>query len=559
MRSRVTDSRIRLLLGLFALVLIAALSRAAWLQAVQGESLEALASSQHRETVVVPARRGTIYDRMGVELAIGEQATTVYANPKEISDPRQVATLAARELELDSGELYGPLQDRSLGFVYVARKTDPRAAGRLERRRIPGLGFYPEERRVYPQRGVAAGVLGFAGLDNQGLAGLEIEYDRVLAGRAGAKTVVRDPSGTALEIVGTVPVEHGRDLTLTLDHTIQGQTERVLRETRARWNAKSVTAVVLDPRTGEVLALATEPGFDANRFAQSAGRTRNRAIEDTYEPGSTFKVVTIGAALEEGTVTPGSARTLRFAIKVADRVIHDALPRPTRRMTVAQILSQSSNVGVITVALELGEERLAHWIERFGFGRPTGVDLPAESAGIVLPPERWSGSTIGNVPIGQGIAVTPLQMASVYGAIANGGVLVRPHVVSQIGGEAAAPAHRRRILSKRTATQLTRMLQAVVRKGSGYEARIPGYRVAGKTGTASKPDDRGGYSSYRYVSSFVGFVPANSPRLVVLVTVDEPHGTIWGGTVAAPAFAQIASFALQYLEIPPELPLDSGA
>ena len=547
MTERRVNRRIRLLVALFALVFAAALARAGWLQAVEARTLDRLATGQHRQTVVVAARRGTIYDRLGTELAIGEAATTVYANPREIHEPRRVARAVGRTLGLDPARLLPLLADRSRGFVYVARKADPRKAEALARQRIIGLGFLPEERRSYPQGSVAAEVVGYAGLDNRGLAGLELELDDVLAGRNGEKTIVRDPFGRTISVLGRTPAREGRDVFLTLDHAVQGHVERVLRQTRAAWEAKAATALVLDPQTGGILALGVEPGFDANRFSEvPRGRQRNLAVTDTYEPGSTFKVVTLTAALETGMVSPSTTYTLPYEITVADRVIHDAKPRETRQFTVAEILSQSSNVGVVTLAIGLGKTNLTRWIERFGFGRPTGVDYPGESGGIVLSPEQWSGSTIGNVPIGQGIAVTPMQMASAYAAIANAGVAVRPHFVERVAGRPARKRERRRVLSAETARQLTRMLRGVVETGSGIEAQVPGYSIAGKTGTAAKPDPvRCGYSDSRYVSSFVGFIPASRPRLVILVTVDEPRGVIWGATVAAPAFAEVAKFAPQ--------------
>jgi cell division protein FtsI/penicillin-binding protein 2 len=277
-------------------------------------------------------------------------------------------------------------------------------------------------------------------------------------------------------------------------------------------------------------------------------------VTDTYEPGSTYKLVTVAAALSDRLVTPSSTFTLPYGIQVADRVIHDAEERGTETMSVAQILSRSSNVGAITLAQLLGRDRLSRWITRFGFGRRTGIDFPGESPGIVLPPEQWSGSTIGNVPIGQGIAVTPIQMASAYAAIANGGVWTRPHLLDHIVGSARPRLHRRRLVSPGVNSELNTMLRLVVSEGTGTLAAVPGYVVAGKTGTAQKPDRNGGYSTTRYVASFVGFVPATKPRLVVLVAVDEPKGVIWGGSVAAPAFAEIAKFALQFLEVPPDDP-----
>jgi cell division protein FtsI (penicillin-binding protein 3) len=556
--ARLVNRRIRLLVGVFACIFAATFVRAAWLQAVEAQGLNALATSQHRETLTVPARRGTIYDRTGSELAIGARAITVYANPKQVRDARSLAEQVGAALEIDPAELYPLLADRSRGFVYLARKADPKLAEALEAKRLVGLGFIPEERRTYPQKSVASEAVGFAGTDNKGLAGVEFRLDHVLAGVSGSESVVRDPFGRVLKVLETKPVTEGRDVYLTLDHTLQGQVERILGAARTQWAAKAATAIVMDPRTGALLAMAVEPGFDANKFGElKEGRERNRAVTDTYEPGSTFKVVTLAGALESGMVTPWTRYTLPPEIQVADRVIHDAEPRGTETMTVSQILFQSSNVGVITLALGLGKERLAGWIDRFGFGHRTGIDFPGESRGIVLPRERWSGSTIGNVPIGQGIAVTPMQMAAAYATIANGGVELQPHIVDRIEGSGERKAKRRRVLSTETAKELTAMLRQVVgnAQGTGQEAQIPGYSIAGKTGTAAKPDPvLGGYSTSKYVASFVGFLPASNPRLVILVAVDEPKGAIWGGSVAAPVFSQIARFALQYLEVPPDAP-----
>ena len=288
----------------------------------------------------------------------------------------------------------------------------------------------------------------------------------------------------------------------------------------------------------------------------SRWRRRNRAVTDTYEPGSTFKLVTVAGALSEHLVTPSTSFILPYSIHVADRIIHDAEPRGTETMTVAQILARSSNVGAITLAERLGQHALAGWISRFGFGRRTGIDFPGESPGIALPEKDWSGSTIGNVPIGQGISVTPVQLASAYAAIANRGVWIRPHLIDHIGDGASVHAARRRIVSRGVARQLLLMLKNVVLDGTGALAAVPGYEVAGKTGTASKVDSDGTYSKSRYVASFVGVVPASRPRLVILVSVDEPRGAIWGGVVAAPAFSQIAKFDLQYLDggITPDAP-----
>ena len=554
MSPRAANRRIRFLLVVFAVAFAAMLGRAFWLQAVQAGTLSRLATEQHDSTVTLPAGRGSLLDRTGLQLAIGRDATTVFANPHQVADPRAAALAVAKDLGLDAEKLYPKLADRTRGFVYLARKADPVRARKLQERGITGIFFTSEERRAYPQGRIAAQVLGYAGIDNRGLAGLELQFDRQLAGLPGHERFIRDPSGRSIDVVESKPARDGDDVVLTLDHTVQSYAESVLQRTVTSWGAKAGSAIVLDPRNGEILAMAVVPGFDANRYGQtSRDLQRNRAVTDTYEPGSTFKVVTIAAALSTGVVSPHTSFSLPYEIEVADRRIHDSHERVTQRLTVAQILSRSSNVGTIQVAQMLGQNRLARWIERFGFGRKTGVDFPGETRGIVLPVEKWSGSTIGNVPIGQGIAVTPVQMAAAYGAIANRGVWVRPHLVKQVGTRRLTAPERRRIVGVPVASQVMAMMQDVVNEagGTGALARLEGYSVAGKTGTASKPE-QGGYSESRYVASFVGVVPASSPRLVVLVSVDEPRGAIWGGVVAAPAFQEIARYALQYLEIPPD-------
>jgi cell division protein FtsI (penicillin-binding protein 3) len=531
------------------------LLRATWLQGVRAESLSRLGQTQHREAVTVPAGRGTIFDRSGVELALGERATTVYANPMQVVNPRRAAVAVERTLGLDADRLYPLLADRTRGFVYVSRQADPAQAAALQRLKLPGFGFYPEERRNYPQGWVASQVLGYVGIDGNGLAGLELQFDRELAGRPGKETVVKDPSGRVIDVEKERSEVPGRDVFLTLDHSIQANAEEVLRDTVRKWSAKSASAIVLDPRTGAILAMAVQPGYDANHFL-SAPRDlqRNRTVTDTYEPGSTFKLITVAGALSEQIVAPSTRFTLQYSLPVADRVIHDAEERGTVNYSVAQILAHSSNIGAITLAQMLGRTRLSTWIGRFGFGRTTGIDFPGESPGIVLPTEKWSGSTIGNVPIGQGIAVTPVQMAAAYAAIANRGIWSRPHLVDHVAGGGRPSLHRHRLVSARIADELMLMLKDVVAEGTGQYAAMPGYQVAGKTGTAQKPDSHGGYATGRYVASFVGIVPASHPKLVVLVTVDEPRGAIWGGVVAAPAFQQIARFDLQYLEVPPDAP-----
>jgi len=552
-RDRRANHRIRLLLAAFGLLFVVAIGRAAWVQGVQHGRFSKMAVTQHRETIEVPAGRGTIYDRTGEPLAIGEQATTVYADPRNVADAQRAAVVTGRTLGLDPNTLYPVLKDRSKGFVYIERKADPSKAAALSKREIAGLGFYPEELRTYPQGRVAAHVLGFAGTDNHGLDGLERSLDKTLSGHAGSTTIVKDPFGRAIDVVTSRPERPGKNVTLTIDHQIQSNAEQVLARTVKQFGAKGAAAIVMDPRTGAILAMANYPTFDANKFSlASPDARRNRAVTDAYEPGSTFKIVTIAGALEDNVVSPTSSFTLAPTIQVADRVIHEAHLRGTEVMTVKDILAQSSNVGTITIAEKLGAGELASWIDRFGFGKPTGVDYPGESSGLVLPLRDWSGSTIGTVPIGQGIAVTPLQMVSAYATIGNGGVRVPPHLVEKVGNRRVGHAGGSRVVSRHTADRMMTMFRDVVLEGTGTQAAIPGYTVAGKTGTAQKAE-HGRYVT-KYVASFVGLVPAKRPRFAILVMVDEPHGDIYGGVVAAPAFRDIARFDLQYLEVPPDAP-----
>jgi cell division protein FtsI (penicillin-binding protein 3) len=553
--ARVVNSRIRLLLFLIVLTFAVLLARSAWIATVRAASLSSFAQAQTKATVVLPAGRGTMYDAMGTPLALGEQATTVYADPHEVVRPRAEAAAAARVLGLKPNGVLRALSTTGTHFVYVERKAPPRLATLLAAKKLPGFHFYGEEQRSYPQGPVAAQVLGYAGVDNTGLAGLEFQLNAQLTGAPGSQTVVRDPVGRPIEIQNVRPARDGKAAFLTLDHTIQTNAEQVLRTTVAQFHAKDATAIVLDPRTGGVLAMAMEPGYDANKFGSAPiPLQRNHAVTDFFEPGSVFKVVTVAGALSEGLVSPQTTFTLPYSVRVADRVVHDAEPRGTETMTVAQILQRSSNVGAITIAKMLGKDKLLYWINRFGFGKTTGIDFPGESPGLL--PSYWSGSTIGNVPIGQGISVTAIQLATVYAAIANGGVWTQPHLVDHLQGEKPPAPTTRRILSARVDHQLLTMLRGVVSDlGTAAGAEIPGYSVAGKTGTAQKPSPQGGYAAGKYVATFVGMVPASGPKLVILVTVDEPKLAIFGGLVSAPAFAQIAAFDLQYLSVPPDLPL----
>ena len=552
MKTRLVNSRLRLLLLVILFTFGALGARAAWLQTVRASSLAAMAQTQARKPISLPAGRGTMYDRLGNPLAIGEAAMDVDADPMQIAHPRREARIAAKTLGLKVKPLYAQLSDRSRGFVYVERQAPASLANKLMKRHLVGFTFEPDQKRVYPQGTVAAPVLGFLGTDRP-LSGLEVELNKELKGRPGKATVVRDALGQPVDTIQQRAASDGRDVYLTLDSHIQANAEQVLEQTVSEWHAKDATAIVMDPHTGAVLAMAQEPGYNAKDYvaATKRGLTVDHAVTDVFEPGSVFKVVTIGGALSQHDITPNTAIRVPGALHVADRVIHDAEPHGLETLKVKQILQRSSNIGTdIIAARYLGEGGLKRWMARFGFDRRTGIDFPGESAGLR---PSWSGSTIGTVPIGQGVSVTAIQLASAYAAIANGGEWIQPHLVDHVAGAPTPKPKRRRILAPGVDAQLRTMLRGVVSdQGTAELAAIPGYAVAGKTGTAQKPGPNG-YIPGAYVATFVGMVPASRPRLLVLVTIDEPHGQIYGGLVAAPAFEQIASFDLQYLEVPPDL------
>ena len=551
---RLMEKRIGLLFAVFVVALGLALVRAGWLGTVRAGELRERAVAQQEEDSDVPARRGTITDRHGVELAVTEDAASVWANPMLIDDPRGVAKKLAPLVDRPSDALAEELSDRRLGFVYVRRKMPPEVGERVMRLGIEGVGTLVEPRRHYPRGTLASQVLGTVGTDNTGLAGVEQARDELLSGVDGRRRVVKDALGKPVSIVTVRRPEPGRDLRLTLDAVLQERVEAVIAGVAEAWEPKGATALVLDPRTGDLLALANWPPVDPAKFGAASEYAReNRAVSSSYEPGSTFKAFTVAGALEEGLIEPDTVLSLPPEIRVADRTIGEAHPRGEVSLTVADILSQSSNVGSVKIGLRLQARRFDSWVRRFGFGAPTGVDLPGESPGIVRRPDEYYGSSLGNMPIGQGLAVTSLQMAAGYSAIARGGMAVRPRVMAD------TPVRRRRVLSRETADAVARMLEGVLAPGgTGVEARVDGYKLAGKTGTAQKPEG-GGYSASHYVSSFIGFAPVHDPRLLVAVVVDEPEGEIYGGVVAAPAFEQIVSFALPYLRIPPSTGRARGA
>jgi cell division protein FtsI (penicillin-binding protein 3) len=544
-----TNRRLALFMGFALLFLGALLIRAFYVQVIAAPGLQKQADAQHIRTVQLDAPRGIIYDRDGEELAISETMATVYADPGQIKDPVAIAQRLSPILDRSPEELLAKLTSGSDCEV-LARKVAPAVGEQVKGLEIAGLWVCPEDKRIYPKGALAPQLLGFVGTENKGLAGIEKQYESVLAGSPGQMQVVSDLAGNRLATISVKEARPGDSIVLTIDEDIQFETEKVLADLMKEFQAQRACAVVIDPSNGEILAMGSTPLFDTNAFGSVTEQDRrNWVVTDQYEPGSTFKMVVTAAALEAGLVSPDTTFSLGREIQVYDRVVHEShevIPA-VRELTVTQILAQSSNVGTVKLGLEVGKKRLVDMIRKFGFTEPLDIDFPGEAAGQMLAPEKWSGTTIANVPIGQGVAVSPLQLAAAYAAVANDGQLVQPHLVRN-GKEPWT----RRVVSDTVAAQLRSMLTDTVSDGTGKLAQVKGYQVAGKTGTAQKVKaDGSGYSEDRYIASFVGMVPAEDPRLVILVMVDEPANSHLGAYVAAPGFARIADFSLKHLGIAP--------
>jgi cell division protein FtsI (penicillin-binding protein 3) len=548
--------RVGLLFALFVALLLVAGARALYLGGPHSGVLKRAARTQQLTSEVVPAQRGTITDRNGVALAISEPAQQLSADPYLIKQPLVAAQRLAPLLGLTRAQVLTKLSEPT-GFVYLAHALGYNASQRVLALKLPGIQGTPVMRRVYPRGTLAAQVLGIVGTEHEGagLMGLEYSENSTLAGRAGKRSVVSDAIGQPISIAETRHERSGSSIALTLDANIQQRAEDVLSAVGRVFHPKDSTAIVMDPRTGAVLAMANWPLVNDNDPpAKPEEALQNRAVGFNYEPGSTFKVLTVSGALQEGRITPNSGFEIPDQIELGGRTIHDDTEHETESLTTAQILAQSSNVGAIKIASLLGPEKFNSWVHRFGFGAPTGADLPGEESGATLALDHYSGSSMGNLPIGQGELVTPIQMATLYSAIANGGILRSPHIVGSVGGQTVAEPAGRRVISSSTAAEVREMLKGVLAPGgTASEVSIPGYQLAGKTGTASKIDPTTGeYSKSAYVASFVGFAPASDPKLLCAVIVDEPQAdSIYGGVVAAPAFGQIMEFALPYLGIPP--------
>jgi cell division protein FtsI (penicillin-binding protein 3) len=568
-RRRVNGRRRLLVLLVLSVIAFTALSgRLIVLQVLDAGSLDQAAARQRLSVVELPATRGRVFDRNGGNLALSVSARYVYAQPHLIRDQRRTATALARALGLPRATVAERLVSRSR-WVYVARRV-PKARGDVvQRLKLPGIGVVGDVARRYPSGSVAAQVLGFVDVDGRGQAGIEQQYDGLLRGHAGKIQLERDPHGRTIPQGhrSLEPAEAGTDLVLTIDQYLQFVAEQALHRAVRQHNAKAGSVVVMVPRTGEVLAMANQPSFDPNRVSRSRPEARrNRAVADVFEPGSTNKTITAAAALQHGVRTPKTETVVPDHLPLCpEKTFRDSHSHAPELMTFAEIVARSSNVGTIMAARDLGPERLYRAQLDFGYGRKSGIDLPGESPGILRPAQGWYCTDLGTNAIGQGVAVTVLQMASVYATVANNGVLRAPTLLRgtvDARGRLAKAERRpgRRVLSAGKARSLSRILEGVVSDGgTGTLAALEEWRVAGKTGTARKPDTRnGGYRPGAYVGSFIGYAPAERPAAVVAVVIDEPTRGYYGGAVAAPVFREVAATALRRLGVLPTLPAKAG-
>jgi cell division protein FtsI (penicillin-binding protein 3) len=565
---RVIDRRTGWLFLIFVVLLAAALSRALWLGAVQSGHLKTAAYDEQVNNEPVPADRGEITDSSGVPLALSEPVDDVIADPYVIArdgDATAMARQIAPLLRLSAATVLADLTDAKRGgYSPISTQASPSLASRVLNLTVGGKpinGVYtePDTKRVYPRAWDLSQVLGYVNNLGSGVAGLEYKFNQQLSGTDGERKVIDNPStGDPISIQTVRKVTAGKSLRLTISAPLQDEVEQVLAGVGKEYSPKFATAIVMRPSDGAILALGNWPRVDANDpYAGGTTTQIDNAIQDhavsfTYEPGSTFKAVTVAGALQDGLISPSTQFSVPSALQTPyGTVINDAEPHPDEDLTTAQILKVSSNIGADLIGQRLGPDRFNYWVHRFGLGVVTGVDLPGEQPGLILQPSNYSGTSMYNLPFGQGESVTPIQMADVYSAIANGGILRTPHVVQSIGGKAVATPGGHRIISTSTASKLRNMLRGVLADGgTASGAAIPGYDLAGKTGTAQIAVD-GHYSNSEFVASFIGMVPANNPKLVVAIVVDEPQGDIYGGSVAGPAFQKIVGWAVPYFGINP--------
>jgi cell division protein FtsI/penicillin-binding protein 2 len=558
---KINRKRIYFLFILFFIAFSLISYRLVSIQYLDASKYQSYAQFQHTDEFKLYSKRGKIIDRNGTELAISLIEKTVYANPKEVLDPSHHAEVLSGLLNISKEELESKLSDKVLGFVYLKRKIAAEEAEEVASLGLNGIYIQDETKRYYPQDELAAQVVGFTGTDDNGLYGIEIQFESILRGVDGMAVAEKDVFGNIIpgNIKSYIDPVDGKDIVLTIDSQIQYITENNLEQVCAEYNAQGATAIVMDPKNGEILAMASYPGFNPNNYqdydtqAYKAG-----AISFTYEPGSTFKIINVAGALENNTVGKDQVFNLPPSIKVSDRIIKEIFRTSNIQYSTREIIQHSSNVGAVMLALSMGDKLYWENMNEFGFGQVTGIELPGEENGILHDYKTWPASTIGALAIGQSISVTPLQLLRAVCSIANGGYLVRPTIIKEIklNGSTDPEDHETNmteIISSSTALAIKEMMLAVVENGTGKNAQIDGIMVCGKTGTAEKANESGiGYSEGRSITSFVGFAPYDDPKIAIIVVVDEPKGkerTIWGGTVAAPVFKNIMEYSLNRLKV----------
>lgn len=551
-----------LLLTIVALIGLA--GRIAWIQFGEGKRLSARVQDQLRESRVMQSPRGTIYDRTGRELAVSGMTKSLYANPKEIKDAEVLTNLLAPILGVNAASI----QERLIAgasFVWLKRTLEPdqaaAVAALIKEQQLTGLGFVEESKRYYPNDSLAAQVLGFVGTDDIGLEGMEMALDKTIKGRKLKQVIDTDSYGTPIfqSIFSFIPEKQGRSVYLTIDSTIQYIVERALDNAMAKTGAKSATVIIMQPKTGEILAMASRPSYNPNQFGKYGPEEwKNRAVSIVYEPGSTFKSIIAAAALEEGKVRPDEKFVDKGFVEISGRRIQNWSGESYGEVSFMDIIKNSINTGFVEVGMRVGAAKLTSYLRAFGFGKATGIELPGEEEGLLFDPKEMRDSDIATMSIGQSIAVTPLQLTTAIAAIANDGVLLKPRIIREYRhedgtlAEAFEPVIVRQAISPETARTLTTMLEKVVSEGGGKRAAVQGYRFAGKTGTAEKLNPNGhGYLAGRYIASFAGFGPVEDPQVAALVMLDDPAGIYYGGEIAAPVFNEIMSQVMRYLSVRP--------
>lgn len=551
--------RIFLLFVIFIIIFLLLIYRLYNIQVVGGTVLNELARKEHVTSYILDGKRGIIFDRNLKKLAVNVESKSLFAMPYKIDEPDQVAQLLSTKLDLAHQDIAEKLRKEGY-FVWIDRQLSAEQYEEIQKLQIDGLDFVTENKRYYPRESLAANLLGFVGIDNQGLEGLELYFDNELKGQPGLIVMERDATGEKipLSIEKRQPSRDGLSIVLTIDEVVQYITEEALNKTFQQYHPASAVAIVINPKTGEILSMAVRPSFDINDFQSSPeANRRNRAITDNYEPGSTFKMFTIATALEHGYASLNDRFNCKGWINYQGTVIRDIDPHGLQDLT--DIVKNSCNVGVIEVGTRIDKNIFADSISKFGFGEKTGITLPGESPGLFRPVKQWSKLSNASLSIGQEISVTPLQLAMATAAIANKGILMKPLLVSKILDEEFEvvkqfqPEEVQQVISAHTAKTMSTILQEVVENGTGSRAKLEGYTAAGKTGTSQKFDfSLGRYSNEKFTSWFAGFAPVNDAEIAILVMLDEPKGSYYGGTVAAPVFQEIASQVLPYLSIPPE-------